>query len=184
MLAAVEDVDARESTEVERACTRIAAPCGRATGAQRHVFEERPVGGGAAAKEFRFGPERMLARVVVVDLVIVKRHQPRNGGVQTLEIRIRPVERVAVAVLRKAPGLGAGVAADPAGAARPFVDVVAEEDHQVGSLVGDVAVRPVEAELEVLAGTEREAQQRRRCRALRRGARPADRAALALAMKR
>ena len=64
---------------------------------------ERLVSGGAAAQEAGFGDGRILrpaVGIVVVDLVIVPGRKAGCRRMERLKIRIGPVERVAVAIVR------------------------------------------------------------------------------------
>ena len=118
---------------------------------QRHVLEVGLIRGCPSLAEIWV--QRFVARpgVVVVDLVIVPGHQPRHSGVQPLEVLGGLVLSVPVSVVRERPGLASDMTPYVAGAARPFVDVVADEHHQVQVLRGQVPMRAVEAVLEVLA---------------------------------
>ena len=70
---------------------------------------------------------------------------------EALQVRVRLVLRVPVAVLGERPRLAAHVAARAIGAPGALVDVVAHEQHQVEPLGGEVPVRGEEPVLEVLA---------------------------------
>jgi len=89
--------------------------------------------------------------------VIVEHHQPREGGVRGLEVRVALVDRVAVAVGGDGRRLGAVVLPRQRRRHAVLVDVVAEEQHQVEVLLRHVLVGVVEAHLEVLARGERKA---------------------------
>ena len=157
-LATIQHVEARQPPEV------VAGPQddARARWArllpQRHVLEVGLIRGCASLAEVRV--ERFVARprVVVVDLVIVPRHQPRHRGVQTLKVFGGLVLGVAVSVVRERPGLAPHMTAYVAGAPRSLVDVIADEHHQVEVLGRQVPMRAVEAVLEVLARTQAEPQ--------------------------
>ena len=101
-LPAVEDVEARQRADVEARAEkhRAAGRPGRLR--QRHVLEVGAVRGRAAVQELRIEALRAVARVVVVDLVVVPRDQPGHGGVQPLEIRVGLVLGVARSGTRRA----------------------------------------------------------------------------------
>jgi len=157
-LAAVEHVEAREPAPVMPGAQHHAAVLRARALAQRHMLEVRRVGGGAAAPEVRVQRVRSRPRVVVVDLVVVPGHEPGNGGVQILQVGVRLVLGVPIAVLRERSCLGAGVAAHPAGVPAALVDVVAHEHHEVEALGRQMAVGGEEAVLEVLTRPQSEPQ--------------------------
>ena len=145
---------------------------------QRHVLEVGLVGRGAAAQEAlgivagRFA----VAGIVVDDLVVVPGQDPRMRGVGGLQIGVALVQRVAVAVGVQRVRRACAVLAHFVGGAAPFIDVVADEEHEVHLAAGDLAMRSEVALLVVLAGSEREAQAPYIRIGRRRGARMADRA--------
>jgi hypothetical protein len=104
-----------------------------------------------------------IAGVVVVDLVVVPRHDEREAGVRPLQVAVGLVERVAQPELVERDGF-VGVlrrqldAPDAAGRRvdAVLVRVVAEEDDQVEVLLGHVGVGVVEALLALLARGVRE----------------------------
>ena len=126
------------------------------------MLPPRLVGDGAAGREGGGvgGVLGVQAGVVVLDLVVVPRDDPREGGVARLQVGVAAVERVPVAVGRQRGDLGRVVGPDRSLAA-VLVDVVAEEVHDVDVLGGQGAVRRVVAGRPVLAGREREAHGRR-----------------------
>ena len=114
--------------------------------------------------------------VVVLDLVVVPRGDPRHGRVCGLQVRIGLVLAIPRAVVRKRVGLMDVVLAHVLPAPRRFVDVVAEEHHEVEVVLEHVAVGAEVALLIVLAGCEGEPQLVGLCRRARRRARASDRA--------
>ena len=137
----------------------MSGPCGDRSGAQRHVLVVGLERDGAARQE-QLGRRSVLVerpRPVVLHLVIVEDHQPREGGVRGLEVRVALVDRVAVAVGGNGHRFRAVVLPRQRRRHPVLVDVVAEEQHQVEILLRHVLVGGVEAHLEVLARGEREA---------------------------
>ena len=106
----------------------------------------------------RTEPFRLPVGVVVVDLVVVPGHEPRHGRVQSLQVGVGLVLGVPVAVLRQVVGLVPDVLSDTIGARPAFVEVIAQEHHEVDVLGDRVPVRPEVADLEVLARREGVAQ--------------------------
>ncbi len=155
----------------------MSVPTGRLDAAQRHVLPVGAERGAAAAHEpvVRHPLFGDLVRPVVVDLVVVEGHEPRERGVRGLQVRVGLVLRVALAVVGEVDDLVVGVRADVAARRRVrvrvvLVDVVAEVDDQVEVLRRHVLVGRVVAVLVLLAGRERERQRadgsgRRRLRA-------------------
>ena len=94
---------------------------------------------------------RTVVGVVVVDFVIVPDHQPRAGGVRSLQLRIHLVLRVAIAVIRQRVRFGAVVVAYRALAPGTFVDVVADVHHKIQFLRRHVTIGGVKAVFVVLA---------------------------------
>ena len=176
VLTAVEHVKAGQPAPVEPAVQTRMGEVDVRGGAQRHVLEIGLVSRGPATQEVRAEPLRLPAGIVVVDLVVIPRHQPRHRGVQALQVGVGLVLRVPVAVLRQRRHLVPDVLPDTIGPSPALVEVVAQEQHEVDVLGQRVPVRPEIADLEVLARRERVAQLPRiRCGG-RSGARPACRA--------
>ncbi len=108
------------------------------------MLVESLIGGRAPAKEqIRIIVElRPSVRIVVGDLVIVPGDESGCLRVQALEVGIQPILGIAVAVGRQSRRLNA-VAVTANG--RPvlldvFVEVVAEEQHQIGVFVRKMAI--------------------------------------------
>ena len=96
-------------------------------------------------------------RVVVLDLVVVPRDDPRERRVSGLQICVGLVLGVAVAIVGEAEAPAAlGVVANDVAVRRPLVDVVPEKEHRLQILARQVGVRRVVALGVVLAGCERE----------------------------
>ena len=81
---------------------------------------------------------------------------------QTLQVRVGPMQRIAVAIAGQGGGVLEPVAAHDVGRPRPgagvFVDVVAQEQGQVRRLVGHVAIGAEIADLPVRAGGDGQLQ--------------------------
>ena len=125
----------------------------------RHVLEPRLVRRGAAFGEL--GQERPV--VVVGHLVVVPRRDDRMRGVGGLQVGVAAVQAVSLAVALEGVGVLDVLVAQTALQLdrERLVDVVAEEQHRVEVLGGDVAPRPVEAAGVGLARGERQSQRRR-----------------------
>ena len=148
VLAGVEHVEPEQIAVGERAVDRVVG-ARRRFEAHRHVLVPRLVGRGAPGQErvARIVVLADLTGVVVVDLVVVPRDDPRHTGVGRLEEWVAVVQRVALAVLieRLALEVLAGGTRESA-AAGGLVDVVAEEHERVdGLLLDEIAVRRVAA---------------------------------------
>lgn len=98
---------------------------------------------------------------------------------QTLQVFGGLVLGVPVAVVREGQRLAPDMTPHIAGPTRALVDVVAHEHHQVEVLRGQVPMRTVETVLEVLTGTQAEAQPARVVADSRRRPRATDRTHLA-----
>lgn len=164
VLPVVQQVQACQPAEVDvtvdaqlGAGPQAPQPGGQGGGPQRHVFVERLVAGGAARGELRRPGGGQQAAVVVLDLVVVPDHQPWTGCVHALQVGIAAIERVARAEVVQGADRRQRVRSHraPAGG---LIDVVAEEQHQVGLLAEHVPVRRVMAHLPALAGRVGEAQ--------------------------
>ena len=131
-------------------------------GAQRHVFIEGLVGGGAAQQEVSGVFLALVAGVVVFDLMVVPGDDPGAQGVGGLQVGVAAMQGIAVAVVDQAAGVAQGVAAGQGGGghvgAGVFVDVVAQEDDGVGLLGAQVAPGGVVAMFPALAGGKGEAE--------------------------
>ena len=101
---------------------------------------------------------RHVRRVVVVHLVVVPGHDEREPGVRRLQVRVGPVQRVAVAVVTEQFDLVAGVLPRPAVTALILVDVVTQVKDQIEVVLEHVPVGGEEPGLVVLAGHERHPQ--------------------------
>ena len=135
---------------------------------QRQVLPPGLVGRGALCGEVALQALALQTGIVVLDLVVVPHDQPRAGGVGGLQRGVALVLRVAVAVAVQRARRPAAVQAHGAGAGGVFVDVIAEEDHQVQRLGGQVTPRGPVAVVPALAARDGEAQRRhlgvgRRC---------------------
>jgi hypothetical protein len=105
------------------------------------------------------GVLRDLAREIVVDLVVVEGDHPGRGGVHGGQERVGAVLGMAVAVLDEGVRLVSALVAAHRGVRGPaLVDVVPDEQHDVGVLVEHVGVRREVAVLPVLAGGQRDTQ--------------------------
>ena len=169
-------MEAGQSAEIVPAIELHAGTGRQGLLAQRHVLPVGLVGGGAADEEIRVEIFRAVIGIVVVHLMVVPGDEPGKGGMTALQVGIRLVAGVAVAVLLQGNGLRRLVLAHMPAAPGGFVDVVAEEDHQVQAFRRHVAVGGVEALLVLLAGGEGEAQAVRRGAAWRGSARASGRA--------
>ena len=97
----------------------------------RHGLVEGLIAGGAAAQEI-VGPAALVgpdAGIVVQHLMIVPDHQTGRRRVQALQVRVGPVQRIAVAIAGQGGGVLEPVRPHDIGRPRPgagvFVDVVA-----------------------------------------------------------
>jgi hypothetical protein len=109
-----------------------------------------------------------LVGVVVLHFVVVPGDDPREGRVCRLEILVRLVERVAVAVFGEREDLWAVMGADVTALGdvlvrAVLVDVVAEVHDEVKVLLTHPPVRRVVAVLVHLAGGEREGERLDAC---------------------
>ena len=154
----VEDEKRREPA-VGQASVQLEIRTLRPRHSHRHVFVESLIAGGALRESSLVAWILLVdaAGVVVLDLVIVPRDDPRERRMCALEIAIGLVLGVAVAVVGEgeAPAAFAVVPNDVA-ARGPLVDVVAEEEHSLQILARQVGVRRVVALGVVLARRERE----------------------------
>ncbi len=132
-----------------------AAPVPAAAGARRTPGSRRSAAAEHLGRRAVLGD---VAGVVVVDLVVVPRHDEREAGVRPLQVAVGLVERVAQPELVERDGLvgvlrGQLDAADAAGRRvdAVLVRVVAEEDDEVEVLLRHVGVGVVEALLPLLA---------------------------------
>ena len=149
---------------------------------ERHVLPIGLVGCGAHRQE-RLGDvivRRDVVGVVVRHLVIVPRDDPGMPGMGCLQVAIRLIERIAVAIFLERSRATALVTTHQIASPAALVDIVAEEQHRVQFLVGHVALRGIETLLVLLARREGEAQRRHVLGPVGRGARAADRTGLAL----
>ena len=162
VLTGVEHVEPQQVAVGERAVDRVVGAAGWVE-PHGHVLVPDLIAGGATGEE-RLALGVFLAAgscVVVVDLVVVPRDDPRHERMGGLQQRIALIQGVALAVLidRLALEILAGRAAaivgiTPAGV---LVDVIAEEHEGVDApLLDEVAVCGEVALLPVLAGRERE----------------------------
>ena len=145
VLARVEDEECREPA-VAQAPVELEVGTLRPRSPHGHVLVERLIARGPLGERgmvARIFPGD-AARVVVFDLMIVPRDDPRERGVRRLKVPIRLVLRVAVAVVgkREAPAPLAVVANDVA-ARRPLVDVIAEEEDRIEIFSRETRVRGV-----------------------------------------
>jgi hypothetical protein len=176
VLPVVEHVELHEVAERRPVVDPRVRPERHHLAAQREVLVVGLVPGRAPTQEplARVQLLRAIVRVVVGDLVIVPRDDPRVRGVGRLQIRVGLVERIAQAIVVERHRLGPAVLAHAREARRVLVDVVAEKDDQVEVVAEHPPVGAEVAELPVLARGEGHAQAVER-RVRRRGrARPAD----------
>lgn len=102
-----------------------------------------------------------MAGIVVLHLVVVPRHGPGTGRVGGLQGRVALVQRVAVTVVGQRGGQAQAVRARQAvgtPGARVFVDVVAQEQHQVRLVGHHMAPGRIVAMFPTLARRKGEAQ--------------------------
>ena len=130
--------------------------------AQGHVLVVGLQRRGPAVPEPRHrSPLRGVAHPVVSHFVVVRYDDPGRGRMRSLEIRVRLVEPVPTAVLGECAGLRSVDVADVPGGQDPaasvvLVEVVAEEEDQVGPVLGNRAVSGEVALLEVRARGDRD----------------------------
>lgn len=158
VLPSIEHMETRQAAEIMSIVQLHARSDRQGAAAQRHVFPVGLVGGGAAHEEFRIEILGAVIGVIVVHFMVVPGHEPGECGVAALQVGIGLVAGIAVAVLRQRVGFRPFVLAHVAAAPGRFIDVIAEEDHQVEFLLRQVAVRGIEALLVLLAGGEGETQ--------------------------
>lgn len=172
VLAGVQHAELRQAAEGEAPVELRVRP-GRHRGQpQGQVLVERPVGVRAPDEELlgrgrRAAARRDVRRVVVVHLVVVPGHHPREVRMRGLEVPVDPVLGVPDPVLVERHR-GTGV----------LVDVVPEVHDEVELLLGHVAIRGVVPAVEGLTGREREAHRADGGAGRRRGPRPSHRADL------
>ncbi len=145
---------------------------------ERHVLVVRAIRRGAPRQKHRFRIVllRDQVRVVVGDLVVVPREDPRRIRVRRLQIRIRAVLRVAVAIVLQRLQLGREMQSRPVFHGRVLVEVVAEKEHQVEIFFRHLAVRVEIAHFVVCARRKCEPEFARRGTRFGKRARAADRA--------
>lgn len=127
-----------------------------------HVFVECLVGGGAPEQKLCGIIEglRPLPRVTVLHLMIVPGDERRDFGVNSLQIPVKPVLRIAIAVGGESLGFDA-IAMTTHRIGRitdALVDVVPEEQHDIRVFVGQMPVSREIAMLIVGAGHKAEPQ--------------------------
>src|SRR5690606_37602371 len=108
-----------------------------------------------------------LVGPVVVELVVVPHHDPGRHGVRVLQVRVGLVLGVPLPVVGQRPRFRAGVVAGVAAGGHVvpglvLVVVVAEVQHQVRVLLGEVPVGGEVAVLVLGAGGERHGQRHHR----------------------
>ena len=133
VLATVEDVEHGLGAPAEAAVEREIWSLGLAGASERHVLPVRAIRGSAAGADLLDGdrPDRhLLVGVVVLELVVVPRHEPRVCGVRGLEVLVGLVLAVADAVLVERADLDRR-AVGPHVPHPALVDVVAEVDDGV-----------------------------------------------------
>ncbi len=157
VLARVQDQELGEASE-RRGPVQVHVRASRqGAGAERHGLVVGLVGGRAPHQELHGVLVLLLGdgrRVVVVELMVVPRDEPRALPVHRLQPRVGPVQGVAFPVFVQRPqaSLGrAGVAAHLLVRSRPLVDVVAQVHHEVGPIPPHGVVRGEQPVLEVLA---------------------------------
>ena len=158
VLAAVEHVDIDEIAEAALRVELLCAPCGKQPARHRHVLVERVIGVRAAREEqlARLAVHRAVARVVVVDLVIVgRRPARRRRHARLARFGVGLVERVTRAIVVERVRLGRVVRPHARDAAI-LVDVVADVHDEVGASRDDRAISGEVAVLVVLAARDRE----------------------------
>src|SRR4051812_34275968 len=156
VLATVEHMEARERTPVDVGIDLHARALRLHARWKRHVLVVGAVRGFAPQQE-RFAVHAVFGAVVcviVVHLVVVPGEDPRAGSMRLLQVGIAAIERVARAVSLERIGLRGTMAAHVVAAPARLVDIVAEEYDEVRLVGHDVAGRPREALLVLLAESE------------------------------
>ena len=179
VLAGVEHEKLRQPAKATATVEPHVRALGKALPPQRHHLVVGLVGIGPSQQKLRridalfFGDAR---GVVVVKLMIVPGDHPWASRVHLLQERIAAVGGVPAAVVGERGQLRLVVVQPHAALSRLLVDVVAEVKHQIGRLLGHVAIRREVARLIVLAAGKGKPQRfgSRRCCRHRAGA--ADRA--------
>ena len=160
VLAPVDHVERRHLAPGEAAVEPQIGTLRLERAGERHVLPVGPVRGGAPRAHLLDPADRVRVDVqvgvVVLELVVVPRDEPRVRGVRLLEALVGLVLAVPNPVLVQRPHLQLRQVRSDRGVAA-LVDVVAEEDHGLDVLrVGEVVVRREIALREVLARHERE----------------------------
>ena len=163
-LPGVENAHVHQRAELQPAIHADVRTAWKRGAPERHRLVVRLVGSGAPKEEHFRRCVVLLgsARVVVVDLVVVKRHDERRRGVRRDQVAIGFVERIAVAVIDDGKDFLAVVLPYdrriPSAIGAIFVDVVAGVEHEVESLVGNAAERGEVARLVMVAAADRKAE--------------------------
>ena len=115
----------------------------------------------------RLHPLRPRVSIIVLNFVVVPRHQAWRRAVEGLQIRVGAIKGVAVAIAGEVAGGGTVMLAhDPVRLSvriSVLVDVIPKEDHEVGILLGHVPVRAEVAHFPVRTGGEGEPHTLRLC---------------------
>jgi hypothetical protein len=159
ILPAVEHQD-RDEIAVTAARVRLLLPGdGHESARERLVLVPGLISRSPPCQEHgpRIALKRVLAGVVVRDLVIVGDEKPWRSGMRSLQIRIGFVQRIAEAIVVERVALGLLVRPH-AHRAAILVDVVADVRNEVGPIGGDCAVSGEIALLVVLARRDREGE--------------------------
>ena len=161
VLARIQQVELGEAAECKPTVEQHVWPARLRRTAQRHVLVIGLVGGRAPAQKFvprRFVLPVDIPGVIIDDLVIVRGHDPGKGGMGGLQVGIRLIERIAVAILFKGLDFRSVVLPGVSVMRLGLIDVVTEEQDEFEILAGHMPVGGVMAPLVVLAGGKGKAQ--------------------------
>lgn len=142
----------------------MSGPSGRFAAAKRHVFVIRLIGQCPALQQIGLRDFQVLGigpGVIVLDLVIVPRHDPRHGGMHGQQRRIAAVLSVSIAIIVERFDLAADMLPHSIVARRTLVDVIAQVQNQIQVIFQHMLVRGVKAGLEMLTRRECEPQRGR-----------------------
>lgn len=190
VLAAIEHVETRQLAVIQRAVDAHVGTMRAMPGPQREMFVKGAIGGSAPCQEGVDRNRRVLrpaVGVIVLYLVVVPGRHAGTAGMQRLQVRVGAVEGVAVAVASQIQALAAAVRAYDlvrrCAVVAVLVDVIAQEEHQVRLLRGEVAVRAEIPQLPVRAGDKAEPRRVRHLMRCRQATRATDLAARAQCLK-
>ncbi len=158
VLAIVEHEEGREVAECIAVVQQRIRTARQRARRERHVLVVGLIGGGAAHEKGRVEVLPLVVGIVVVDFVIVPRHEPRRRRVHALQVGVLFIQRVAITVLVQRARFAGVVLAHMVAAPRGLVDVIAEKNHEIEVLARHVAIGAEIALFVLLAGRERETQ--------------------------